>query len=115
MPELRLTTCTLRPVRPGDEASLLRYADDPRVWRNLTDKFPHPYTLESARVWIAACVAQEPATLHFGIEVDGAIVGGAGVERGEGIHRRSMEIGYWLGEPFWGRGIATEAASALTE
>jgi [ribosomal protein S5]-alanine N-acetyltransferase len=115
MPELRLTTCTLRPIRSGDEASIARQADNPRVWRNLFDRFPHPYTLEDARNWVANCEAAEPQTHNFGIEVDGEIVGAAGLLPEGDVHRRSMEIGYWLGEPFWGRGIATEATMAVTE
>ncbi|RLT27855.1 MAG: N-acetyltransferase [Chloroflexi bacterium] len=115
MPELRLTSCTLRPIRPGDEDSIARYADNVQVWRNVLDRFPHPYTLEAARSWVAHCQTHEPQTHNFGIEVDGAIVGMIGLESGADVHRRSMEIGYWLGEPFWGRGIATEAARAVTE
>lgn len=97
MPELRLTTCTLRPIRPGDEHSIARYADNPRVWRNLLDRFPHPYTPEDARSWVAHCQEHEPQTHNFGIEVDGAIVGMVGLEPGHDVRRRSMEIGYWLG------------------
>ena len=82
---------------------------------NLLDRFPHPYTLDDARAWVLRCQGHEPRTENFGIEVDGEIVGMVGLVPGEDVHSRSMEIGYWLGEPFWGRGIATEAAIAVTE
>src|SRR5439155_1050682 len=54
-------------------------------------------------------------TQHFAIVVDGSGVGGIAAEPGEGERRRSAEVGYWLGEPFWGRGIATEALRAVTD
>jgi RimJ/RimL family protein N-acetyltransferase len=112
--QLRLSTCTLRPWRAGDKDSLVRHADNRNVWRNLKDRFPHPYTAGDARAWIKRSSIERPfATLA--IEVDGAAVGGVGIELGTDVFRRSAEIGYWLGEPFWGRGIATEALAAFTE
>jgi ribosomal-protein-alanine N-acetyltransferase len=111
--ELKLTRCTLRPWRRGDEASLVRHADNRNVSRNLKDRFPSPYTAADAREWIAHASAQAPPT-SLAIVVDGAAVGGVGIELGTDVFRRSAEIGYWLGEPFWGRGIATEALRAMT-
>src|SRR3989442_14576983 len=111
--ELKLTRCTLRPWRVGDEASLVRNANNRRVWRNLS-RLPHPYTTADAHAWIARASAQSPVT-DFAITVDGEAVGGIGVELGREVFHRSAEIGYWLGEAHWGRGIATEAVRALTE
>jgi [ribosomal protein S5]-alanine N-acetyltransferase len=111
--ELTLTRCTLRAWRRGDEASLVRHADNRNVSRNLKDRFPSPYTAADAREWIAHASAQAPPT-SLAIVVDGAAVGGVGIELGTDVFRRSAEIGYWLGEPFWGRGIATEALRAMT-
>jgi ribosomal-protein-alanine N-acetyltransferase len=113
-PELQLRLCTLRPWRVGDEPSLVRYANNRNVSRNLKDRFPFPYTAADADTWIGHVATQTPATA-FAIVVDGAAVGGIGIELGTDVHRRSAEIGYWLGEPFWGRGIATEALRALTD
>jgi ribosomal-protein-alanine N-acetyltransferase len=112
--ELALSRCTLRPWRRGDEASLVRHANNRNVWRNLRDRFPHPYTAADADAWIARASAQTPAT-SAAIVVDEAAVGGVGLELGVDVFRRSAEIGYWLGEPFWGRGIATEVLGAFTE
>jgi RimJ/RimL family protein N-acetyltransferase len=111
--ELKLTRCTLRSWRPGDEPSLVRYADNRNVWRNLKDRFPSPYTAADAREWIAHAGPQAPPT-SLAIVVDRVAVGGVGIELGTDVFRRSAEIGYWLGEPFWGRGIATEALRAMT-
>jgi RimJ/RimL family protein N-acetyltransferase len=111
--ELKLTRCTLRSWRSGDEPSLVRHADNRNVSRNLKDRFPSPYTAADAHEWIAHASAQVPPT-SLAIVVGGAAVGGVGIELGTDVFRRSAEIGYWLGEPFWGRGIATEALRAMT-
>lgn len=111
--ELKLERCTLRPWRPGDEASLVRHANNRRVWINMRDRFPHPYTAADARIWLGRAAA-DPRLQSFAIDVDGEAVGGIGIELGTDVARRSAEIGYWLGEPFWGRGIATEAVRAVT-
>src|SRR5881275_639580 len=111
--ELKLARCTLRPWRVGDETSLVRNANNRRVWHNLS-RLPHPYTRQDADAWIARASTHVPV-VDFAIVVDGDAVGGIGVELGRDVFLRSAEIGYWLGEPFWGRGIATEALRALTE
>jgi RimJ/RimL family protein N-acetyltransferase len=112
--EIRLSRSTLRPYRREDEASLVRHANNRNVSRNMRDRFPYPYTAADAREWTARVSAQSPVA-NFAIVVGGEVVGGIGVEPGTDVHRRSAEIGYWLGEPFWGRGIATEALRAVTE
>lgn len=76
------------------------------------DSFPSPYTHADAEQWISF-TRQEPQT-HFAIEVRGEAVGGIGLELGEDVERRSAEIGYWLGEEFWGRGIVPAAVGGLT-
>jgi ribosomal-protein-alanine N-acetyltransferase len=112
--ELTLSRCTLRPWRRGDEPALVRHANNRNVSRNLRDRFPYPYTAADAAEWIARASDQSRPT-SFAIVVDGEPVGGIGIELGTDVFRRSAEIGYWLGEPFWGRGLATEALRALTD
>ena len=111
---MKLSRCTLRPWRKGDEGSLARYANNRHVSGNLKDRFPFPYTAAEATAWIEHVAGQAP-TCNFAIVVDGEAVGGTGIELGEDIFYRSAEVGYWLGEPFWGRGIATEVLRAVTE
>ena len=106
----------LRPWRPGDESDLVRYADNRQIWRNLTDRFPHPYTAESARWWIDLQQGKDAgAEWAFAIEVEGSAIGGIGVSPGSDLNAKVAEIGYWLGEPHWGRGIATRALRLLTD
>lgn len=109
--ELRLATCTLRPWRSGDEASLVPHANDRRIWRNLRDRFPHPYTLHDATQWVR--MASLMADSQFAIEVDGAAVGGIGFEQLDDVYRTGAELGYWLGASLWGRGIMTDAVRAV--
>ena len=113
MVELRLRSCTLRNWRPADASSLSRHADDIRIWRNVRDRFPHPYTLEHARAWIDIASIADPTT-DLAIVVDGEAAGGIGLVLGEDIGRVSAEVGYWLGADHWGRGIATEAVRAFS-
>jgi [ribosomal protein S5]-alanine N-acetyltransferase len=105
--------CVLRPWREGDESSLVRHANNYEVWHRLRDSFPYPYTHADAERWIAFAEQQNPQT-HFAIEVHGGAAGGIGLELRSDIERRSAEMGYWLGQDFWGRGITTAAVGALT-
>jgi ribosomal-protein-alanine N-acetyltransferase len=112
--ELKLTRCTVREWRPGDVDSLAKHANNIKIWRNLHDAFPHPYTRADAVEWIQQ-TSKDHADTVFAIEVDGDAIGGIGLHPGKDEHRRTAAIGYWLGEEFWGRGIATEALIAVTE
>lgn len=112
--EILLTQAVLRPWRPGDEASLVKHANNRKIWRNVRDLFPYPYTPQHAREWVHRAGRVHPRT-NFAIAVDGDAVGGIGIVLREDIYRRSAEIGYWLGEEFWGRGIVTEAVKAMSD
>jgi len=111
---MKLSKSVLRAWKPGDEPSLVRHANSRTIWRNLRDAFPHPYTLADAKRWIEVANPIMPIT-NFAIVVDGAAVGAIGLVLREDVFRRSAEIGYWLGEEFWGRGIVTEAVRAVTD
>ncbi len=111
--ELVLESCTIRSWRFDDAESLVRHANNRKVARHLRDSFPHPYTPDDALDWLDLVTVVEPET-NFTIDVDGEAVGGIGLELRSDVYRCSAEMGYWLGEPYWGRGIATEAVVALT-
>lgn len=110
---LLLPTGAVREWRITDAASLARHADDHRIWRNLRDRFPHPYSLADADAFIAMALAMEPVTF-FAIAVDDAAVGAIGYTLHDDVERVSAEIGYWLGSAYWGRGIMTSAVAAVT-
>lgn len=96
-----------------DVASLAMHANNRNVSDNLRDRFPHPYTRRDAQAFIKGALDMRPETL-FAIAVDDVAVGGIGFALQQDVERVSAEIGYWLGEPFWGRGIVTEALVAVT-
>ena len=104
----------LRPYRDSDLPALLKYADNAHIVRTLRDRFPHPYTAEAGQGWIALTKQEDPQ-LSFAIAGDEELIGGIGMVLQGDVYRRSGELGYWLGEPFWGRGIATAAARAMVE
>lgn len=106
--------CTLRSLRPEDAESLARHANDIRIWNNVRDFFPHPYTRADADAFIALASGKRPVQ-DFAIVVDGKAAGCAGYVPGTDVECVSAEIGYWLGEVYWGRGIMSEAVDALTK
>ncbi|HZM17678.1 MAG TPA: GNAT family protein [Candidatus Krumholzibacteria bacterium] len=102
----------IRSYEKRDSAAVHKYANNPNVSRHLRDSFPYPYTRRDALRWVAAALAQEEET-NFAIANAAELIGGIGFVPQMDVHRKSAEIGYWLGEPFWGRGIVTRAVSAL--
>jgi RimJ/RimL family protein N-acetyltransferase len=111
--KLKLQKCVIRSYERGDELSVVRHADNRNVWINLRDHFPHPYTLADARAWIEDQIRSREEN-HWAIEVDGHVVGGIGLVPRDDVNRLNAEIGYWLGEAYWGRGIMTEAVGTVT-
>jgi ribosomal-protein-alanine N-acetyltransferase len=105
--------CVIRSWRSGDEEILPFHANNRKIWLNLRDRFPHPYTPADAEQWIKHIVGVSPET-NFAIDVDGEAVGGIALELQDDVERCSAEVGYWLGETCWGRGIATAALESLT-
>ena len=112
--ELALPGCRIRSWRAGDEPALVRHANSRRLWLNVRDHFPHPYTLADAAEWVARAAAVEPES-QFAIEIDGEAAGGIGLFLQEDVARYSAELGYWLGEAHWGRGVMTDAVRGFTE
>ncbi|MBL7885181.1 MAG: GNAT family N-acetyltransferase [Flavobacterium sp.] len=104
----------LRPWTLSDAENLTKYANNPNVARFLTNAFPHPYTIENAQSFIEMVSAQNPTSV-FAIEIDGEAVGSIGLHAQSDIMCKNMELGYFLGEPFWGKGIVTEAVKQMVD
>ncbi len=97
-----------------DAESLARHADNPRIAGNLRDFFPHPYFISDARKFIDHCRSLEPPTEFAVALTDGEAIGAVGLTLGRDVERFSAEVGYWLSESFWGKGIAVEALRAVS-
>ncbi len=112
--ELDAGDCRLRPFSVADREGLAEVANDRRIWRNLTDRFPHPYTLQDADEWIRLCAREGEPPRSLAIDLDGRLVGGIGLELLGGQKAQVANIGYWVAPQWWNRGIATEALRAMT-
>lgn len=104
----------IRSYKPADKDSLVKYADNYKIARYLRNSFPHPYTHKDADSWINSAIIQNPE-LNFAIATSDELIGGIGIIKQEDIYKYSAEIGYWLAQPFWGKGIATGALIATTD
>ncbi|MHB8896797.1 MAG: GNAT family N-acetyltransferase [Candidatus Geothermincolia bacterium] len=114
MIEIEARKFKLRSFRKGDEAAITRYANNLKIYR-MTLALPYPYSPKDAREWIVLNQAEQhhrhPGMASFAIDIDGEAVGCVGMSDIE-VHK--AEIGYWLGEEFWGQGIATQALRLAT-
>ena len=112
--QYKLKTCTVRPFRSEDAESIAHHANNRKIWINLRDAFPHPYHVNDAIAFINIAMTMEPPTL-FAIEKDKKAVGAIGFKVGKDVERISAEIGYWLAESYWGKGIVTEGLIAVSK
>ena len=110
---LQLSNCIVRVWLESDAEALQRHADNRNVSKHLRDRFPYPYGIDAARTFLGWIAKQSSPTV-WAIEVDGEASGGIGIELHSDVERVSAEIGYWLGESVWGRGVATEALKGVT-
>jgi [ribosomal protein S5]-alanine N-acetyltransferase len=107
-------TINLRPWKEEDLPTLVELANNPKIARFMTDQFPHPYTRLNAKSFIDFAGSHLP--LHiFAIEQSGKCIGSIGIHPQQDIMRRNAELGYWLGEPYWGRGITTQAIRQMVQ
>lgn len=104
----------IRQWKNEDLQELVAQANNINVWNNLRNYFPHPYTEEHGKAWLEKVVDALPA-INMAIEADGKLAGGIGIILNGDVYIKSAEIGYWLGEQYWGKGIATEAVRQMTE
>jgi RimJ/RimL family protein N-acetyltransferase len=104
----------IRSYEEHDVAALVKHANNRNVSIHLRDAFPYPYTRLHAKAWIDAALSQEIET-HFAIASARELIGGIGFLLQADVYRKSAEIGYWVAEPYWGRGIATLAVRAMTD
>lgn len=103
----------LRRLTNDDQSPLAKLANNKKVWDNLRDYLPFPYTDRDAGAFITL-TKQEDVPATFAIEYKGQFCGVIGLVRQSDVYQMTAEIGYWIGEPFWGKGIATTAVKLIT-
>jgi RimJ/RimL family protein N-acetyltransferase len=112
--EIDCGICKVRSWKIEDLNSLTYHANNRKIWLQLRDAFPFPYSKEDAKNFINISQKVKPESF-FAIEVGGKAVGSIGIGLGKDIERISGEMGYWLGEEYWGKGIITAAIKHLTQ
>ncbi len=106
---------TLRSWRREDMPLLVGLANNRKIYDNLRDLFPYPYTMRDAAKWLEYVELNDTPPRFFAIEFDGELAGSIAAEFKADIYRKNVEIGYWLGEIYWNRGIMTEAIRLITD
>jgi [ribosomal protein S5]-alanine N-acetyltransferase len=104
----------LRPWSISDARQLAAIADNKNIADNLRDGFPFPYSVDDARKWLNIILPENYPPRFFAIQIDKVLVGSIGLVTKTDIYKKNIEIGYFLAEEHWGKGIATKAIKALT-
>lgn len=103
-----MSAITIRILRENDAENLAKYGNNKKIWDNMRDYFPNPYKPEDAVAFINMIQSNEPITT-FALAYDDQLIGVIGYNLQKDIYKHSAEIGYWVAEPFWGKGAATQA------
>lgn len=104
----------LRSYQFDDVQALAFIANNRNIWQNLRDVFPHPYHTTDAERFIKRCTESEPHTV-LGIAYKGILVGSIGLHLQEDVYKHSAELGYFVGESYWQKGIAGVAVRGMVE
>lgn len=108
--------CKIRKWKLSDAADLARAVSNKNVQDNLRDGLPYPYTERDGAEYIEAMLsADENKIFAFAVTVDDRAIGSISVFRGENIHRRTAELGYYIAEEYWGKGVMTDAVKQICE
>ncbi len=105
---------SLRAWATSDIDNLLKYANNPNIAKNMTNAFPHPYNQEAGEAFIAMANSKKPVSI-FAICLNNEAIGGIGVHAQQDIHEKCAELGYWLAEPFWGKGITSKVVLKMID
>ena len=108
--------CTIRPWRLDDAKELALIANNKKIQNNLRDGLPYPYTEEDAESYIGELLSSDKnTTFAFAITINDKVVGSIGVFRKDNVHFRTAEMGYYIAEEFWGKGLGASAVRQICE
>lgn len=106
----------LRDLNKNDNHGITSLINNKKIWDNLKDYIPHPYTINDANYFIDLSLKESSTNKPFAIiKDDYELCGVISLVKQDDIHRMTAELGYWIGEPFWGNGIATKAINLITD
>ncbi len=105
---------SLRKITPNDLDALVKYANNSNVHLYTSNKFPYPYLKEHGEEFIEFATNNLMSDILV-IDVDGEFIGGCGIHFKEDLQSKNAELGYWLAEPFWGKGIITSVIKQRIE
>jgi len=103
---------TLKTLSDSNLETLASLANNKSIWLNVRDVFPNPYTIYDAQSYYNF-VKDNPQNVIKAIHYKGEFCGMIGLFPKNDVYKYSGELGYWLGEPFWGKGIATQALQLI--
>lgn len=109
-----MSNLQLRVWQKNDAQQLATIANNKNIWNNVLDSFPSPYTVMDALQWINRESTAQPIT-KFAIDYNGIVVGGIGMIANEDVYKNTIELGYFVGETYWGKGIATQAINQIVQ
>lgn len=102
----------LREVSLDDASIIARLANNKKIWNNVRDRMPYPYALKDAEQFVEQVLKEDGPSVHA-ITLDGQLTGLIGLHPASDVYRGTAELGYWLGEPYWGQGLATAAVAQV--
>ncbi len=105
---------TLRPWNINDLENLVKIADNPKIANNMMNRFVNPFTIEQGKQFISYAEGMNPIRI-FAIDVNGVAIGAIGIHPQDDIYIKNAELGYWLAEEHWGKGITTEAIKRMLD
>jgi len=109
---IEIENIKLRKLLETDKYNLARNANNFEIWLNLTDVFPHPYTILSAEEFIDFC-NKEQRNLYLCIDIANECIGIISLSLKKDVRHKTGEIGYWLAQSFWGQGIMSKVIKAF--
>ncbi|KAF5368979.1 hypothetical protein D9758_003029 [Tetrapyrgos nigripes] len=118
-PIIALKNVVVRPYQSEDLETMCHHANNKKIAQYMMNTFPSPYTLEAGRYWLGMKLEEQtnpskkPKDFVIAVDEGNTCIGGIGLKPGSDVQERYMEVGYWISEEFWGRGITTEVLKAF--